>query len=248
MNNKIILGSVLILSCSVLFCKYTKAQNYDANFDKPITSQRGQFIYVELPPIKTETGVLYFLDRNLGAVSSNPETSDSWGDLYQWGRNTDGHEKRLSDTTLIKSSIIEVSHSKFIVDERKSNDWLTNSQEDLWQGTNGINNPCPCGYRLPTQKEWRAVLNLGYEVKLNSSGYYYLSIDDGKLILPCAGLRSAYTGNFQHIGTRGYYWASDAINKGTSGCIDFNKEEFTTNISIFGFRCFGRSVRCVRSE
>ena len=58
MNNKIFLSSVLILSCTVLFCKYTKAQNYDANFDKPITSQKGQFIYGELPPIKTEAGVL----------------------------------------------------------------------------------------------------------------------------------------------------------------------------------------------
>ena len=236
MNNRHVLSIIVVVTCFIFICKDTKAQNYDANFNKPISTQRGQFVYVELPPIKT------------GATSTNPETSDSWGDLYQWGRNTDGHEKRYSDTTLTKSSIAEVPHNKFIVDEQKSNDWLTDSEESLWQGQNGVNNPCPCGYRLPTQKEWRAVLNLGYEVKLNPSGYYYLSIDGGKLILPCAGLRSAYTGNFQHIGTRGYYWASDAINKGTSGCIDFNKEEFTTNISIFGFRCFGRSIRCVRSE
>lgn len=246
MNRKIYYFSALILS--LLFCKYTNAQNYDANFSKPITAEKGQYVYLELPGIKTTAGVLFFLDRNLGATTTNLETSDCWGDLYQWGRNTDGHEKRYSDTTITLSNIAEVHNNKFIVDEKKSNDWLINSEEDLWQGEKGINNPCPCGYRLPTEKEWRAVLNLGYEVKANPSGYYYLSVANGQLILPCAGLRSAYTGNFQHIGTRGYYWASDSKQNVTSGCIDFNKEELTTNISIFGFRGFGRSVRCVRSE
>ncbi|MFA6200657.1 MAG: FISUMP domain-containing protein [Bacteroidales bacterium] len=246
MNRKIYYFSALILS--LLFCKYTNAQNYDANFSKPITAEKGQYVYLELPGIKTTAGVLFFLDRNLGATTTNLETSDCWGDLYQWGRNADGHEKRYSDTTITLSNIAEVHNNKFIVDEKKSNDWLINSEEDLWQGEKGVNNPCPCGYRLPTEKEWRAVLNLGYEVKANPSGYYYLSVANGQLILPCAGLRSAYTGNFQHIGTRGYYWASDSKQNVTSGCIDFNKEELTTNISIFGFRGFGRSVRCVRSE
>ena len=246
MNRKIYYFSALILS--LLFCKYTNAQNYDANFSKSITTEKGQYVYLELPGIKTTAGVLFFLDRNLGATTTNLETSDCWGDLYQWGRNTDGHEKRYSDTTITLSNIAEVHNNKFIVDEKKSNDWLINSEEDLWQGEKGVNNPCPCGYRLPTEKEWRAVLNLGYEVRANPSGYYYLSVANGQLILPCAGLRSAYTGNFQHIGTRGYYWASDSKRNETSGCIDFNKEELTTNISIFGFRGFGRSVRCVRSE
>lgn len=239
---------LLAFSISLFFCKYTNAQDYYNNFSKPITTQKGQIIYLELPPIKSEAGVLYFLDRNLGASSTNVEVSDSWGDLYQWGRETDGHEKRYSDTTLLYSKTQDANHNLFIVDQKKSNDWLLSSENDLWQGLEGKNNPCPCGYRLPTQKEWRAVLNLGYEVKATPSGYYYLSVANGQLILPCAGLRSAYTGHFQHIGTRGYYWASDAISKGTSGCIDFNKEELTTNISIFGFRGFGRSVRCLRSE
>ncbi|HHT04262.1 MAG TPA: hypothetical protein GX005_08120 [Bacteroidales bacterium] len=239
---------LLVVCISLFFCKYTQAQDYYNNFAKPIVTQKGQFVYNELPPIKTEAGVLYFLDRNVGASSLDLETSDTWGDLYQWGRETDGHEKRYSDTTLLCANSQRTNHNLFIVDQKKSNDWLINSEDNLWQGSKGENNPCPCGYRLPTQKEWRAVLNLGYDIKSTSTGYHYLSIANGQLILPCGGLRSAYTGHFIHIGTRGYYWASDTITKGTSGCIDFNKQELTTNVSIFGFRGFGRSVRCVRSE
>ena len=84
---------------AVLFSISTFAQNYDAGFSKPIITENGNFIYYELSPVQTSEGVLIFLDRNLGALSNDITSSDSWGDLYQWGRKTDGHEKRLSDTT-----------------------------------------------------------------------------------------------------------------------------------------------------
>lgn len=230
-------------SCLVLF-----SQNYDDNFSKPIVTENGKFRYYELPAIKTAEGELIFLDRNLGALSDDVGSTDSWGDLYQWGRPTDGHEKRSSDTILCLSDTYETGHNRFIVDERKANDWLSSSDDDLWREENGLSNPCPCGYRLPTEKEWRALLNLGYEIKTTAEGFYYLSIAEGQLLLPAAGLRSAYTGNLLHIGTRGYYWGANSISRGTSSCIDFNKDDITTNISIFGFRAFGRSVRCVKEH
>lgn len=224
----------------------TFAQNYDSQFAKPIVTEDGKFSYYELPPIKTAVGELIFLDRNLGALSSDVNTLDSWGDLYQWGRATDGHEKRLSDTTLVLSNNFEVGHGKFIVDERKSNDWMINSDDKLWSKHEGITNPCPCGYRIPTAEEWRALLNLGFEVKTTVDGYYYLSIANGQLLLPAGGLRNAYTGHFIHIGTRGFYWAANTISRGTSSCIDFNKDDLVPNITTYGFRAFGRSVRCVK--
>jgi uncharacterized protein (TIGR02145 family) len=239
---KIILITFLLISCNLF------SQSYDDNFSKPITTEKGSFTYYELPPLKTEAGTLIFLDRNLGAMSSDMESTDSWGDLYQWGRATDGHEKRLSDTTTMISPTYDVGNDKFIVDKEKANDWVVSPDDDLWTGNNGRNNPCPCGYRLPTEKEWRAVLKLGYEIKTTSSGFNYLSVSGGVVKLPCAGLRNAYTGNFQFLGTRGYYWASDVLSRGMSGGIDFNKNDITTNVTIYGFRAFGRSVRCVKNK
>ncbi|MGP1515498.1 MAG: hypothetical protein ACTTJH_06005 [Bacteroidales bacterium] len=248
MKNRTIVIKSLLFVVSLLCLVFVGFCQYDTGFSRPIVTENGRFNYYELPPIQTSEGVLIFLDRNLGALSNDITSSDSWGDLYQWGRKTDGHEKRLSDTTNTISPNFTLTNNEFIVDSARANDWIIYPQDDLWNGGDGINNPCPCGYRLPTKSEWKAVVDLGYEIKPTETGFYYISFGDGQLQLPCAGLRNAFTGNFQYQGMRGYYWAGDVKTKGMSGGIDFDKSEITTNVTIYGFRAFGRSVRCLRGE
>ncbi len=231
----------------LFFCINSFGQ-YDEGFAKPIITENGNFVYYELAPIQTSEGVLIFLDRNLGALSNDITSSDSWGDLYQWGRATDGHEKRLSDTTNTIAPNYTIKSKDFIVDSARANDWVAYPKDDLWSDNGKTNNPCPCGYRLPTEKEWRSLLDLGYEIKSTGAGSYYISIGNDQLRLPCAGLRNAFTGNFQYQGMRGYYWAGEVKASGKSSSIDFNKAEITTNVTIYGFRAFGRSVRCMRNQ
>jgi uncharacterized protein (TIGR02145 family) len=104
------------------------------------------------------TGKIW-LDRNLGAMQVATSSTDaaSYGDLYQWGRAADGHQIRTSATqgtqatTFLADEGNNLWDGKFIIG---FSDWLTPAATDLWSGTAAENNPCPSGYRVPTNAEW----------------------------------------------------------------------------------------------
>jgi hypothetical protein len=100
------------------------------------------------------TGKIW-MDRNLGASQAATSSTDanSYGDLYQWGRRSDGHQCRNSATTTTLSSTDQPSHGNFIRAPNSPWDWRSPQNNNLWQGVNGVNNPCPSGYRLPTFAE-----------------------------------------------------------------------------------------------
>ncbi len=141
-----------------------------------------------------------WMDRNLGATQAATSSNDpgSYGDLYQWGRPADGHQIRTSSVTRDVSNSDQPPHDKFILNTG-INDWRSPKNDNLWQGVNGINNPCPNGYRLPTLKEWEA------ESFLNLK--QYISIP----LLPLAGYRSSGSSVtfFYESGERGRYYTSN---------------------------------------
>jgi hypothetical protein len=93
-----------------------------------------------------------WMDRNLGAsqVATSSTDANAYGDLYQWGRGSDGHQCRNSPNTSTLSSTDQPGHGSFIF---SPSDWRSPQNGNLWQGLSGINNPCPSGYRLPTEAE-----------------------------------------------------------------------------------------------
>ncbi len=132
-----------------------------------------------------------WFNRNVGAsqVATSPTDANAYGDLYQWGRDTDGHEKRFSPTTSAFSSSDSPGHGSFILTPNHpwDCDWRKPQNNNLWQWVNGANNPCPSGYRVPTMAEWVAE--------------YYTWADWGHgfesvLKLPLAGARSNFSGGF----------------------------------------------------
>jgi hypothetical protein len=86
-----------------------------------------------------------WMDRNLGAtrVATSMTDEDAYGDLYQWGRYRDGHEKRNSGTTTTLSGSNSPGHGNFILAPSSPRDWLSPQNGGLWQGVSGVNNPCP---------------------------------------------------------------------------------------------------------
>ena len=105
--------------------------------------------------VKSKTGRIW-MDRNLGAtrVATSSKDVESYGDLYQWGRNSDGHQSRTSGLTNTLANSDQPSTTLFIRSIGIPNDWRSPQNANLWQGVNGINNPCPSGYRIPTVTEW----------------------------------------------------------------------------------------------
>jgi uncharacterized protein (TIGR02145 family) len=181
------------------------------------------------------TGEIW-MDRNLGAsrVATSSKDMESYGDLYQWGRNTDGHEKRTSFKTSALSNNDLTGHGNFVVLSSGYN-WRNPQNDNLWQGLNGTNNPCPEGFRIPTSAEWEAERNSWSSN--NSTGAY-----SSPLKLTVAGVRFASDGNIDNSNFSGMYWSS-TLSGSFVQCLSF----FSSYASISnGVRSGGCSVRCIK--
>lgn len=193
--------------------------------------------------VVSKTGRIW-MDRNLGAaqVATSPTDALAFGELYQWGREADGHQKRTSGTTTNLSSTDQPRNNLFILNDNNSNgaDWRVIQNNNLWQGVNGINNPCPSGFRLPTVEEWDAEENTW--LSHNSASAFASALK-----LPSAGVRFNSSGEVRGNGTNGGYWSS-TFNNIHSFVFSFaeNERPITLPNSYSTPRSFGYCVRCIK--
>ena len=173
-----------------------------------------------------------WMDRNLGASSTD---ADSYGDLYQWGRAKDGHQCRTSSTTSTNSADDVPSHGDFILEASSPYDWRSSQNDNLWQGVNGVNNPCPEGYRLPTYTE---LDNERTSWSSNNAAGAFASV----LKLPMAGNRNYSSGSLYNVGTGGRYWSS-TFSGASASYLRFNSSVASMNND---YRAGGFSVRCLK--
>ena len=188
------------------------------------------------PNVTSPTGIIW-MDRNLGAtqVASSPTDVASYGDLYQWGRGTDGHQIRTSGTTTVLSTTDQPGHGDFILAPNGPLDWRSGQNNNLWQGVNGVNNPCPNGYRVPTEAEWDQE-RLSWSTN-NAAGAFA-----SPLKLSRAGYRNGDNGLLNNVGNVGNYWSSTI-----SGPYARNLYFFSSNSSMAtNSRASGLAVRCLK--
>ena len=173
-----------------------------------------------------------WMDRNLGAtqVASSSTDAASYGDLYQWGRNSDGHQIRTS--ILAGGPVASGSEgSNFIT---SSGDWLSTRDDTRWDGsTKGTEDPCPSGFRVPTDAEWQA--ELAYFA--NAAGAY-----NSPLKLPVAGSRYYSNGALYTVGSFGGYWSS-TVSGSSARYLHFNSSHAAM---LSRYRANGFSVRCIK--
>jgi uncharacterized protein (TIGR02145 family) len=182
------------------------------------------------------TGKIW-MDRNLGAsqVATSSTDANSYGDLYQWGRGSDGHQCRNSVTTSTLSSGDVPGHGDFILASSSPSDWRSPQNTNLWQGVNGVNNPCPSGYRLPTSTELNAE-------RLSWSSNRAAGAFASPLKLPMAGNRGGSDGSLNSVGSYGNYWSSTVSGTNSSHLY------FSSSYSDMSGnnRADGYSVRCLK--
>jgi len=182
------------------------------------------------------TGEIW-MDRNLGAsqVATSKTDAAAYGDLFQWGRDADGHESRTSETTSTLSTDDTPGHNKFIT-SANGVDWRSPQNDNLWQGVNGINNPCPSGYRLPTEAEWEA--ERASWSSDNADGAF------GSPLKLTLGGNRAYTGEIMDVNVDivGNYWTSTVAGT-ESRYVNINNSVSWINNNR---RAWGCSVRCIK--
>ncbi|WP_067151575.1 fibrobacter succinogenes major paralogous domain-containing protein [Pseudotamlana agarivorans] len=204
--------------------------------------------------VLSTTGKIW-LDKNLGARQVAISSSDfnAYGDLYQWGRSADGHQVVIRDTSILPNDSMPAvgssgtiatiatssnpGHGDYILTTSGTdNNWANyGNEDDLWQ--NGFNDPCPTGYRLPTEAE------LGNE-RLHFSTNNASGAFNSPLKLPTAGARIYNDGLLNNVGVTGRYWSS-TVDGVTSRNLRITANDAYTSSYPRGA---GFSVRCIKDE
>ena len=194
-----------------------------------------------------------FKCHNLGADESADPFTPSWklnGNYYQWGRNTN----------ITSGSPRYGAAGPTGPDSGQANsgsltpDWSTTAVANgAWaESSKTTSDPCPAGFRVPTDAQWTAVANtdlntvsyVGSDWTSNSTNYSTgLRIGSGTsgLFLPAAGNRDSSDGTLYYRGSFGYYWSSTEYGSYAWHLGFFNGYAYTNGNS----RTYGMSVRCV---
>jgi hypothetical protein len=188
-----------------------------------------------------------WLDRNLGATRAAQSVNDylAIGDMFQWGRLADGHQKvtrtdgtdagatGVTGTSTTRSDIDVPATNQFITTTSIAGDWRKPQNKDLWQGVNGINNPCPAGWRIATEAEWAA------------EGFTSIGDAFSKLKITYTGYRDFIDGTFRSINEFARLWTStvhdDDLVHSVQVFLDATSVSMPINVRAYGIPC-----RCIK--
>ena len=226
-------------------------------------------------PLTYDEGVVIngirWATRNVASHGKFVENPEEHGALFQWGRTGDGHEQRTSpsyptnDTSFESGTVSDAAafdvngqivnthaaYGKFIKDNQKGL-WRSPQNDALWNSGTAtapvktVNDPCPRGWRVPTQAEYQSLVDAGSKWTNTSVAGRIFGGGDNTLFLPAASYRGFSHGAINYIDTGGEYWSSTVYDDGAAYALGFGSNY--VNCSGNYRYCRGLSVRCVAEE
>jgi uncharacterized protein (TIGR02145 family) len=196
-------------------------------------------------PAARVNGKIWML-HNLGVSTSldanqNPYNSALVGNYYQWGRNT-----VVANATTQSGAI-----SPWITaTTQAANSWNIGTEANP---TKTGSDPCPSGYRIPTETELNALINATVQTNIgtqNNSPTNYTAAKvftskrnaNVKVVFPIAGNRRFDTGAVENRGNTGFYWSSTAIsNRYYHYSLSFSAATIGNSVAAWAF-----PIRCVQ--
>ena len=201
-----------------------------------------------------------WLNNNLGAhyaninhASFNPAQQATgatdhlaYGSLFQWGRKPDGHELITytngstgtavnNGTTTTRPNADTAANALFITINSGNHDWRGTTQNDaLWATEASANNPCPVGFRVPTNAELTTLVT-------SSSITNSATAASSAMKFTVPGFRSSSNGSL-YVGSFGYYWSSSVSGSYAWYSLFTSGGTNTSDLS----RALGFSVRCLK--
>jgi hypothetical protein len=198
-----------------------------------------------------------FMDRNLGATTTELTSIDARGLFYQWGRKdpfpTTGEVAAVVNAGTIEEAI--AAPTTFFKGTATGVDWLTTEDKELWG--HGVRksfyDPCPSGWRVPfhgglpataanspwagfdtAEKTWTDDVNNG--LTFTVSGVKY----------PAGGVRLSATGVVNQANQYGYAWTASPLDETSrvSSILQFSSS--VLNLATTGQRSLGLPVRCIK--
>jgi hypothetical protein len=207
--------------------------NTDTNTLDVFTGFEWKQLGIDVDTVVSVSGKTW-MDRNLGAtqVATSSTDADAYGWRYQWGRNTDGHQEPNSSTAT--GPVASGSEgSNFIT---SNDDWLSAPNNTRWNGaTKGTHDPCPNGFRVPTESELEKERLL---FPTQDADGAFASV----LKLPVAGYRNGASGALESQNVGGYYWTSK-VDGTNARALNFDSSSTLWESSA---RASGFTVRCIQ--
>ena len=214
-------------------------------------------------------GAGIFMDRNLGATSCEPGSSEALGLFYQWGRKdpfAGAASTNLNSMALTSSDWpnpiqsapgIDIEYSikhptTFILCDPYSYDWFysgsqTETDNTRWSTEKTIYDPCPAGWRVADSNDWLAA---GLTSSYNTSLYgIRLSLGDEYIWLPGAGYLDPFQFKVSGIAYYGNLWTVNTEAGTTSAhMILYSDYQGLKPYMSGGRRASGVSIRCQRPK